>query len=131
MHDKHGNLIELGDVVRGWGYNLLHEVIGPVASVSPGVSCNLSVIAAQVSIASHNGQTITLALPSLEHGTASDFEIVTKALGKLIAFGPFAGFRSEKECRLAAAVAAVAPALAARPGEEPPVDPAVASERGQ
>lgn len=42
-HYKDGTPAEVGDVVKGKGYNVKHEIIGKVVAVKPSDSCNLEV----------------------------------------------------------------------------------------
>jgi hypothetical protein len=43
MHYANGREAKKGDLVRGRGYNVKHEIIGKVVNLRPGPSCNLSV----------------------------------------------------------------------------------------
>ena len=43
MHYANGREAAKGDLVRGRGYNVKHEIIGKVVNLRPGPSCNLSV----------------------------------------------------------------------------------------
>jgi len=72
-HDCKGRLIEVGDVVRGTGYNLKHQITGAVVGVTPGAeACNVS-IATIIA----NNQHYT------EYGTAVEFEIMQKKDGTI------------------------------------------------
>ncbi len=42
-HYKDGTEAKVGDLVRGKGYNVPHEIIGRVVNVRPGESCTLSI----------------------------------------------------------------------------------------
>ncbi len=42
-HYKDGTEAKIGDLVKGTGYNVKHEIIGKVVNVRPGESCTLSV----------------------------------------------------------------------------------------
>lgn len=42
-HYADGVEARIGDVVKGHGYNVKHEIIGKVVNVRPGESCTLSV----------------------------------------------------------------------------------------
>lgn len=42
-HYKDGTEANVGDLVKGRGYNVPHEIIGRVVNVRPGESCTLSV----------------------------------------------------------------------------------------
>lgn len=43
-HYKDGTEATIGDVVRGKGYNVLHEIVGKVVGITPGsASCNIQV----------------------------------------------------------------------------------------
>lgn len=75
-HDRNGVLIEPGDIVRGKGYNLKCELVGPVVKVEPGQStCNVHVALA------HRG-SLMAGVPTIdnivEHGTAAKFEVLLK-----------------------------------------------------
>lgn len=51
MHYSNGRAARVGDVVRGKGYNIKHEIVGLLLSANPGsLACNCSV--ATVSIGS-------------------------------------------------------------------------------
>lgn len=43
MHYANGREAKKGDLVRGRGYNVKHEIIGKVVNLRSGPSCNLSV----------------------------------------------------------------------------------------
>lgn len=42
-HYKDGSEAKVGDLVRGHGYNVKHEIIGRVVNIRPGEACTLSV----------------------------------------------------------------------------------------
>lgn len=42
-HYADGTEAKVGDLVKGKGYNVPHEIIGRVVNVRPGASCTLSV----------------------------------------------------------------------------------------
>lgn len=42
-HYSDGTEAKIGDIVRGTGYNVKHEIIGKVVNVRPGESCTLSI----------------------------------------------------------------------------------------
>lgn len=42
-HYKDGTEAKIGDLVKGTGYNVKHEIIGKVVNVRPGEACSLSV----------------------------------------------------------------------------------------
>ena len=42
-HYKDGTEAKLGDVVKGKGYNLKHEITGVVVAIKAGPTCNLTV----------------------------------------------------------------------------------------
>jgi hypothetical protein len=94
MHDKHGNAIQVGDVVRGTGYNVEHQVVGPVHAVSDGTSCNIHLVVPELT----NPYSRPVYSHYLEHGAASDFEIVKTHDGRLLEQGPYAGYRSQNAC---------------------------------
>lgn len=100
-HDKNGKLVEIGDIVMGRGYNLKHDIIGPVIDVNSAESCNLTVgIAKFVPIGKAmglQGLIVSQAIPretsmsgelkqnlltiQIEYGATKDFEIIQKADG--------------------------------------------------
>jgi hypothetical protein len=43
MHYANGRVAKLGDLVRGKGYSVKHEIIGKVVNLRAGDSCNLSI----------------------------------------------------------------------------------------
>ncbi|HEV8642154.1 MAG TPA: hypothetical protein VGV13_13725 [Methylomirabilota bacterium] len=78
-HYRDGTEANVGDVVRGRGYNIGHEIIGKVLSITPGAeTCNLSIacIAAPSVIyradVGHGVQVV----PTIEYGEAAAFEKV-------------------------------------------------------
>ncbi len=76
MHYKDGTLAAIGDLVRGRGYNLKHEVQGVVVGLTAGAgSCNIHVATLRYTRPSGD-----LGLPYLatyeEHGTCAEFELV-------------------------------------------------------
>lgn len=94
MHDRHGNDIQVGDIVSGLGPH--HPIVGPVSQVYPvSQVCNALVLQAhQVTSYPH---TVTI--------TAHEFEVVFTGHGRLLERGPYAGYRSEGEYRRARAQA--------------------------
>lgn len=42
-HYSDGTEAKIGDIVKGIGYNVKHEIIGKVVNVRPGESCTLTV----------------------------------------------------------------------------------------
>jgi hypothetical protein len=44
-HYSDGTEAKIGDIVKGTGYNVKHEIIGKVVNIRPGESCTLSVAA--------------------------------------------------------------------------------------
>lgn len=79
MHYKDGTQAELGDIVRGKGYNLPHEVQGIVVGLTPGQgSCDIHVATLRL----HQPLGTEIAkFPSIyeEHGTCAEFELVYRA----------------------------------------------------
>lgn len=76
MHYRDGTEAKLGDLVRGRGYNIKHEVHGIVVGLTPGhTSCNIHI--ATLRAAQPLGLE-TLPHPTLveEHGTCAEFELV-------------------------------------------------------
>jgi hypothetical protein len=44
MHYSNGREPKVGDIVRGRGYNITHDVIGKVVALAPGsTACNITV----------------------------------------------------------------------------------------
>jgi len=100
MHDKHGNPLQVGDVVRGWGFNLPFAVTGPVVSLTPGTSCNLQLARAELGFQSCGDLPPALVVhTAFEYGTAAEFEIVARIRGGPLEFGPYAGFLTEEQHR--------------------------------
>jgi hypothetical protein len=103
MHDNHGNTIRIGDIVRGWGFNLPFAVTGPVLSLTPSTSCNLRLAYGQLQFQSCGDLPPAIVVQAaVEYGTAAEFEIVARVGGPPLEFGPYAGFMSEKQHRRAA-----------------------------
>ncbi len=99
-HDCKGRLIEVGDMVKGRGYNVKHEIIGPVISVTPGAeSCNISLAVVFVQrplgdgLLSGSGTILTtndgskrgqvLVHAGCEYGQCDAFEIIQKHDGSM------------------------------------------------
>lgn len=87
MHDKHGNQILAGDVVKFALHQ--HDLIGPVTQTIEGSqTCNIRV---QVPASYGSDQLVT----------ASETEVLYTGHGRMIEHGPYKGFRSEGEFRRA------------------------------
>ena len=73
-HYKDGTEARVGDVVKGSGYNIKHEIIGMVTRVTPGASsCNLTI--ACVGRSPHGAQAEGVAIPALvKDGVATPIE---------------------------------------------------------
>jgi len=89
MHYKDGTLAQLGDIVRGRGYNIKHDIIGPVVHlVRNQDTCNIQIALVEIqplgystwqqiinfydgSVLKHIGLGI-----SIEYGAVKDFELV-------------------------------------------------------
>lgn len=41
-HYRDGTLAHEGDIIKGLGYNVKHEVIGKVLALTPGDTCNVT-----------------------------------------------------------------------------------------
>lgn len=107
-HDVKGRLVEAGDVVKGRGYNVKHEIVGPVVSVSPGAStCNVQVAYAAAHkvvgglcgngyVVSHPGGHV-LVQACVEYGQADHFEIIQKADGSIPVDAPQADVQPVRE----------------------------------
>jgi hypothetical protein len=100
-HDRNGKLVEVGDIVKGRGYNINHDIIGPVLGVTETESCNLTVgTVALKKLHPAVGQTgrivqhfiprsaympesrhFYVLVPGEEYGATKDFEIIQKADG--------------------------------------------------
>lgn len=75
-HYRNGTKAELGDLVRGTGYNIKHEVHGIVVGLTPGQgSCDIHI--ATLRAAQPLG-TQTMPHPVLveEHGTCAQFTLI-------------------------------------------------------
>lgn len=44
MHYKDGTEARVGDIVRGRGYNLKYDIVGPVTELLKGDTCNIRVL---------------------------------------------------------------------------------------
>lgn len=74
-HYKSGVAAVVGDLVRGTGYNVKHEIVGVVASITPGASsCNITVLHAVPS-----GMPAQVARLDCEYGQADAFEKIERA----------------------------------------------------
>lgn len=88
-HDCKGRLVEVGDIVKGKGYNVKHEIIGPVVSVTHGIdTCNIQVAYPVLHRDAHfTGYGYVRAgsvlQASVEYGQADAFEILEKEDGSL------------------------------------------------
>ncbi|MGA3113500.1 MAG: hypothetical protein ABSF90_03600 [Syntrophobacteraceae bacterium] len=95
-HDRNGKLVEVGDIVMGRGYNVKHDIIGPVLDVTAAGSCNLTVgiVKALPMTRAYGakGLLFTTSYPAdlnkfhllvsdLEYGATKDFEVIQKADG--------------------------------------------------
>ena len=99
-HSKSGQLIEVGDIVHGRGYNIDHDIIGEVLHVNPSSdSCNIQVAVVQTKPLSwqqvgfiypspdrlnaedHSGTKVLV--PGVEYGACKDFEIIKKYPGNV------------------------------------------------
>jgi hypothetical protein len=95
-HDRNGRLVEIGDIVMGRGYNIKHDIIGPVLNVTAAESCNLTVgIVKALPMSRAYGakglllctdypadpNKFQLLTTDLEYGATKDFEIIQKADG--------------------------------------------------
>lgn len=84
-HYKDGTEAKVGDVVKGKGYNIPHEIIGTVVSIQPNAdACNLRVAVAKVTsitqcygtagmIYRDDAQTCVI-VPDIEYGETRAFE---------------------------------------------------------
>lgn len=77
-HYKDGLEAKVGDVVKGKGYNVLHEIIGKVVDVRPGDSCNLTVACivknSALTIDSSSGVVVAKVDVYMEYGETKAFE---------------------------------------------------------
>lgn len=82
-HYKDGTPAKVGDVVKGKGYNVKHEIVGILVKLTPGPTCNVTI--AYVGIGSqlrahcdrdgkpYEGQPLR-ATAEFEYGQADAFE---------------------------------------------------------
>lgn len=89
--DRFGNLIKEGDTVKGRGYNIPHDVIGPVLRVvENSESCNLQVGVCAYTAGPEPTHVQTAggehgyATPITEYGTAGEFEILKAVDGRTL-----------------------------------------------
>lgn len=89
-HDRNGKEIKVGDIVKGKGFNLSHEIIGPAVAVNPNAnSCNLTVATVKrISRRPHwgtayvfDGEMVELCS---EHGNCHEFEILKTGDGRAL-----------------------------------------------
>ena len=95
-HYKDGTEAKVGDLVKGRGYNVKHEIIGKVVNVRPGESCTLTVayVGAETAvnfpyILDSKGDVMDVLRPhapvhvvaSIEYGDTKCFELLGRAQG--------------------------------------------------
>lgn len=96
-HDRNGKLVEVGDIVMGRGYNVKHDIIGPVVNVTEAESCNLTIAVVKSGkvgdLKTNHGfgmicfeqfpeiKSARIVHLDLEYGATKDFEIIQKADG--------------------------------------------------
>jgi len=77
-HYKDGTPAQVGDLVKGRGYNIKHEIIGKVVRVQRGAEhCNLEVacVAKESPVYTTSGEHAMIHVPStIEYGEAAAFE---------------------------------------------------------
>ncbi len=83
-HYKDGTTARLGDIVRGKGYNIPHEIIGPVVRIEAGSDqCNITVAVAHAApiaqaggagVLYRNGADLFLIRADVEYGQTDAFE---------------------------------------------------------
>lgn len=99
-HDRKGQLVEVGDLVVGRGYNIPREIVGQVLAVTEAESCNVTVLTFEtkqvpsslvrdavdsgitinyVTAGDHNGTRYFVPKVLMEWGEAASFEVVSKA----------------------------------------------------
>lgn len=74
-HYRTGEPAEVGDIVKGTGYNVKHEIIGKVIKVVEAASCNIQV--AYVGIDTrvyHDPHNVPYVAAGIEYGACKDFE---------------------------------------------------------
>lgn len=86
MHYKDGTAAQVGDIVRGRGYNLKYDIVGPVTELLAGDSCNIRVM---VKIARPVPGTFEDRAPAVpghlsfddyvEAGATKDFELIQRS----------------------------------------------------
>lgn len=86
-HDRNGKLIKVGDIVKGIGFNVPHEVMGPVLLVNESSSCNLTVgIVRRIVHRPHYGMAHVYGEEmfdlATEYGNCNEFEIVKTVDGR-------------------------------------------------
>lgn len=75
-HYRDGTKAELGDLVRGRGYNLKHEVLGVVVGISPGQgACDIHVATLRPMRGTGTEPCVYPATYE-EHGTCAAFELI-------------------------------------------------------
>lgn len=83
-HYADGTEAKVGDLVKGHGYNVKHEIIGKVINVRPGNSCTLSVayVGATTAVWFRDGEDNRMAfapvhvVADIEYGDTRSFEKV-------------------------------------------------------
>jgi NDP-sugar pyrophosphorylase family protein len=81
-HYRNGEEAKVGDLVKGRGYNVQHEIIGKVVNVRPGESCTLPVayVGADTKVFFRDGTEAgqhfrdCLTQASVEYGDTRSFE---------------------------------------------------------
>jgi len=81
-HYKDGTEAKVGDLVKGKGYNVPHEIIGKVVNVRQGENCTLSIAFVGISTPIYAGVNDNLGTPfarchviaDIEYGDTNCFE---------------------------------------------------------
>lgn len=75
-HYKNGITAKVGDIVKGIGYNIKHEIIGRVIALTVGNSCNVQVACITSSSKEWKTEYETRVEATVEYGECSAFEKV-------------------------------------------------------
>lgn len=76
MHYKDGREAQLGDIVRGRGYNLPHEAQGVVVGLTPSASYDNIHVMTMINYQPLGENSPVIPMPYEEHGTCAEFSLL-------------------------------------------------------
>ena len=80
MHYKDGTEAKVGDIVKGKGYNIKHEIIGKIIGITPGAkTCNCTIACVcQFTPVYKNEHNQMHVVAHIEYGQCDHFELVAR-----------------------------------------------------